>query len=365
MENVAIIGAQGYSGRELARLILHHPKLQLGGVFTTQKDWHLSSDLPESQALSVPHYEYDTLLDKKNQFDGFFLATPPSVSMSIAPQLLEKNKIVIDLSGAFRLPVSEFQQWYGMEHIAPQYIEQAIYGISPWWKNTIGDNQQGMLIANPGCFATCALMSLLPIIKAGMIKTNNIMIDAKSGATGAGRGAKKYLQFCELANNFFPYKIGAHQHIPEITQCLHSNIDLDAPLDLDMITNLLPLKRGIAMGIYCELNDHHNTLEEISQQVNGIFETYYGDYPLVRYSSINYPSHHQLCSQSEMPIVSLKHVVGSSRIHIGYYIKDKKLFLFSSIDNLLKGAASQAIENYNHCLNLPIDTGLTAWEGTL
>lgn len=180
IQKAAVIGAQGYSGRELARLLVKHPKVELAGLFTTQSDWHISHDLPELENTKVAHYKSENLAQHQAEFDIFFLATPPEISMQLAPQLLQQKKLVIDLSGAFRLNLNDFEVWYATQHKAEDLIFTATYGLSPWWinKNKVIDSN---LIANPGCYATCALMALLPLFEYKVIKPDNIIIDAKSG----------------------------------------------------------------------------------------------------------------------------------------------------------------------------------------
>ena len=348
---VAIVGANGYSGQELARLVLHHPMAELKAVFNRDSTWNLADDIPEANGNTIPHLQLSEL-DQLNPGDTVFLATPAEVSIQLTPQLLHAQIKVIDLSGAFRLQADEFEKWYGIKHAQPQLIEQAQYGLCPWWLDT-NQVQQQNLIANPGCYPTAALMALIPLLKADIIQSRDIFIDAKSGVSGAGRKAVKSLLFCEIENNFYPYKIGKHQHLPEIGFHLARFSSIKAnPL---MVTHLLPLKRGLSMTIYTSLSAalRSKPSNELNQLISAAFNQAYADYPLVNHGCIDDSQ-----QGSAQRLTHLKHVIGSPKVHIGYQVHDNYLIIVSNIDNLMKGAASQAIENFNVIHGLPIATGL-------
>lgn len=359
MKTVAIIGANGYAGLALARLLLQHPHAELAGVYGRSPEWQLAHDLPESTASKIPYLPIDSLEKTAHQFDTIFLATPPSTSMSLAANLLAQNINVIDLSGAFRISEQEFSQWYTEPHTATHLITQAQYGLCPWWINK-ENKKEVKLIANPGCFATCSLMALLPLFQANLLATDSIIIDAKSGVSGAGRKVNLDLLFCEVNNDFYPYKIGKHQHTPEIKKYIetYSQVKIQ-PL---LTTHILPIKRGLFTSIYANISTSLQGLQDddVLKMITTAYDKAYQHYPLVKYQAIN-----KLSSDKNKIFTSLKYVVGSTRTHISYYVDNHKLILFSSIDNLLKGAASQAIENFNAINNLPLETGLLHWEGTL
>ncbi|WP_026069152.1 N-acetyl-gamma-glutamyl-phosphate reductase [Legionella tunisiensis] len=336
---VMVVGAEGYVGQELVKLIAQHPYLELTGVFSRQNKDKLHVDLRH-----IPVYSLAELTVQASQTDILLLATPATISMDIAAKLAKTQIKIVDLSGAFRLAENEFTQWYGLPHQAPDLIKKAGYGLSPWLTNY--DDYQ--LIANPGCYATCALMSLLPLIKENIIKTDNIIIDAKSGVSGAGKNPNPELMFCELMGNFFPYKIGKHQHNPEIRKAIYDHTQIAVKPRLT--TQILPLVRGISMSIYAEAKVDFASDEAIAAAVKSAFQTAYQTYLLIHYEEIN---------QDDSPFVlSLKQVVGTANTHIGYFINEGQITLFSCIDNLLKGAASQAIENINALYHLPLATGL-------
>jgi N-acetyl-gamma-glutamyl-phosphate reductase len=209
-------------------------------------------------------------------------------------------------------------------------------------------------VANPGCYATSILMALLPLLRPsgsgdpGIIDPASLVIDAKSGTSGAGRKANEDLLFTEVDGDCLPYRVGKHQHIPEIIQAVQrlSGVEID-PL---FATNLLPVRRGITSGIYARLRPGKSLAD-----VAGAFESAYAGYPLLAHGAIE-----------EAPkLLSLRRVAGSPRTQIAYTTDGNKLYLFSAIDNLLKGAASQAVENLNRLLDLPLETGLLGLEGTL
>jgi N-acetyl-gamma-glutamyl-phosphate reductase len=250
---------------------------------------------------------------------------------------------VIDLSGAFRLKTQSYPQWYGFEHSEKDLLAQAQYGLVPFC-----GPKASQLIANPGCYATAVLMPLIPLLRDGLIDPASIVIDAKSGTTGAGKKAAENLIFSEVDGECLPYKVGKHQHLPEIQEYAHA-LGGQA-IDPFFATHLLPVRRGIIAGIYAKLT------QGSYQKVPGTF--LFDGYPLVSVEQIETP-------KTSSYALSLKRIVGSPKIRIGYQVNDNKLYVFSLIDNLMKGAASQAVENLNRALDLPIDAGLRGIEGNL
>ncbi len=323
---VAIIGGSGYSGLELARLLKRHPFVQVKAVFNSQ----------------------DVMTINPSDFQVIFLATPAEVSMELAPKFIAQGVHVIDLSGAFRLNTDDIKhsyiEWYGLNHTSPDMVANSHYGLSPWMKPKA---QKATLIANPGCFATAVLMGLLPLLSCSLIHAESIVIDAKSGTTGAGKKAVESQLFSEVDGECLPYKVGVHQHLPEIN--LYSQTLGDHLIDPFFTTSLLPVRRGIIAGIYAKLNHRKNT-----QDVESAFREFYQDYPLIEVSSV--PTRDML---------SLKNVVGTAKTHISFSVIGEKLYLFSCIDNLLKGAASQAVENFNHLYHFPVTTGLDQLEAII
>lgn len=321
---VAVVGGRGYSGQELLRLFKHHPAIDLKANLNSQTAHELSTI----------------------KCDVVFLATPAEASLELAPKLLEQGKHVIDLSGAFRLPVGDvkanYKTWYKMEHEATDLVARAQYGLLPWCK--LEKKSGASLIANPGCYATATLLGILPLLKYNLIHDDSLVVDAKSGTTGAGKKAEEGLLFSEVDGECLPYKIGCHQHLPEITQW--SQLITGKKIDPFFTTHLLPTRRGIIASIYAKVTD-----EVTSDQIDQAFKKSYQGYSLIK------------CGSAEdKNLLQLKKVVGTGMTHVSYQLTNKKLHVFSTIDNLLKGAASQALENFNSLYDLPLDTGLTHLE---
>ncbi len=343
-EKTVIIGARGYAGVELARLLLRHPHAELVACLSTSDTgWKLSDSLPD--ALSANGNERAPVLaldlDHLPSAQVFFLATPADASHKLAPQLLKLGKKVIDLSGAFRLDSLQGKDWYGLDAVPGV---SAHYGLVPWAQPAV----RGQLIANPGCYATSVLMAILPLLKTGLVQPDTLVIDAKSGTTGGGRKAVESLLFSEVEGECLPYKVGKHQHLPEIIRYAQQFAGVE--IDPIFTTHLLPTRRGILSSIYARLAPGL-TGDKALASIDAAYQHAYGQYRLVSASS----------KQSLM----LRHVVGSARTHIGYAVQGDKLHLFSLIDNLLKGAASQAVENLNRLADRPAETGLLSSEGVL
>ena len=331
----SVVGARGYTGIETARLLLQHPNAQLVSCFATS-EFKLSKYLSSPAASQVKSLPDSELM--QNLTDVVFLATPAEVSLKLAPQILAAGKKVIDLSGAFRLKQNEYSTWYGFEHTEKALLQSAQYGLAPFVGPASGS---GKLIANPGCYATAISMALIPLLKNNVIEANNIVIDAKSGATGAGKKAAENLLFTEVEGECLPYKVGRHQHYPEIQEAIEAFSG--KKIDAHFTTSLLAARRGIIAGIYANATEG-TTLKDIENAFGQAYESY----PLVSFAKMS----------DDSSLVSLKRVVGTGKTHISYELNGKKLYIFSCIDNLLKGAASQAIENFNRISDLPLTTGV-------
>ena len=310
---VAVIGWSGYSGLELVKLILAHPKMQLSACFGRSDDkTHNSQKLNDfiPAAKDVATYGLDQLSERAAEFDTVFLATPIEVSKDCVSKLRNSSINIIDLSGAFRLDAG------------------VCYGLQPWQQET------SSLIANPGCYVTSILMALLPLLKEKLIDSSSLVIDAKSGTTGAGKNPTESLMFTEVEGNCLPYKVGEHQHLPEIIRHIENFSGVRTrPF---FTAHLMPFKRGILSSIYAKTTA---TLAQIQE----VFSENYKSYALLTSAPL----------KDGNKLMKLQNVVGTARTHISFEVVGDQLFLFSCIDNLLKGAASQAIENWNvlHGLN--------------
>ncbi len=330
---VSIVGARGYAGLELAKLLFKHPGVELTNAFAT-KPFRLSDDVMDKKAEKVNCMTDDQVMSHLT--DVVFLATPAEVSLELAPKILAKGKKVIDLSGAFRLKTGDILKWYGFAHTEPKWLANAEYGLSPFCGPSKTASQ---LIANPGCYSTAVSMALIPLLKHDLIDSESLAIDAKSGTTGAGRKANENLLFSEVSGECLPYRVGKHQHFPEIQETVEKFSG--RTIDPHFTTNLLPVSRGIIASIFAK------TKTKNIQDITKAYETEFANYPLVRFGTeIN-------------KLASLKNVVGTPYTNLSYELTGNKLYLFSTIDNLLKGAASQAVENLNRLLDFPLTFSLT------
>lgn len=334
----SVVGARGYAGLETARLLLAHPEVDLVCCFATST-FNLAETLTSSKAKNVKCYLDSEIMNHLT--DVIFLATPAEVSLSLAPQLVAAGKKVIDLSGAFRLQRHDYKKWYGFNHTEKESLMAAEYGLVPW----VGPTKNKTLIANPGCFATAVAMALIPVVKSHLISLDSIVIDAKSGTTGGGKKAAENLLFSEVSSECLPYKIGCHQHYPEIIETVKTFTNEN--IEAHFVTSLLPVRRGIIAGIYAQLKQG-----VALEQVKKAFTESYLDYPLVEHAAVH----------AQSSLLQLKKVVGTGKTHISYEVVGDRLYLFSCIDNLLKGAGSQAIENFNRISDFPLTTGLNHLE---
>ncbi|MES2964490.1 MAG: N-acetyl-gamma-glutamyl-phosphate reductase [Bdellovibrionota bacterium] len=359
---VAIVGARGYSGLELARLLLRHPHAELAGCFATDSSFKLSQLLIDAGAEEVPTWSMDDFDLSVKSVQTVFLATPAEVSLELAPRALKAGAHVVDLSGAFRLKrgtleerASTYKRWYGFDHSAPEQLLAAENGLVPWAGRLSA--KKPTLVANPGCYATSVLMAILPLLRANAIVKDTLVVDAKSGTTGAGRKASEATSFTEVEGECLPYKVARHQHWPEIVQqaAAHSGADI-APF---FTTHLLNVRRGIISSIYARLAPSFiaGTDAETDLKIEALFQEAYSNYPLARFGALGKPETDAL--------LSLKRVVGTARTHVTWKAEGDKLHLFSLIDNLVKGAASQAVENFNRLNDEPATTGLVGVEGVL
>lgn len=328
VKTASIVGARGYSGQELARLLLSHPAVKLTHAYATTA-FDLSAEIFDDRAKDVKCLTQEHLIS--NLTDIVFLATPAEVSLELAPKIMDAGKIVIDLSGAFRLKAADIAKWYGFEHTAKAQLAVADYGLAPFCgpmpKNT-------QLVANPGCYATSISMALIPLLKRGLIETDGLVIDAKSGTSGAGKKPSEAQLFAEVTGECLPYRVGRHQHLPEIQEAV--TLFSKKTIDPHFNTHLLPVKRGIIASIYAK------TSAKSLDQVEGAYTEEFANYKLVRHG------------RDISRFAKLSPVQGTPYTHISYELIGNKLYVFSVIDNLMKGAASQAVENLNRHLDLPL-----------
>ncbi|MCX5745454.1 MAG: N-acetyl-gamma-glutamyl-phosphate reductase [Proteobacteria bacterium] len=329
---VGIVGASGYSGVELTRLLAGHSGVEL--VACSSDRW-LGATLAKHAGVVGVTGMLRYVANDAPAFDGcdvVLLATPAEASLALAPRLLERGVRVVDLSGAFRLrDGGAYPTWYGFVHGAPGLLAGAAYGMPELGRAAIG---AARLVANPGCYATAATLALAPLLAAGVITRDALVVDAMSGTTGAGRQASEVHSFSEVDGDARAYRVLKHQHTPEINQSLGAEVVFTA--------HLVPLRRGILATAHAQLLPGLD-----AAAVAETFEAIYGDEPFV-----------QLAASPED--VKLHAVVGTNRCLIGWAVSPRgHVVVMAAIDNLLKGAAGQAVQNLNLMLGHPETTGLT------
>ncbi len=325
---VAVIGGSGYGGIELIRLLSYHPEVKLGAIVShSQSGKEVSEVYPhliDRITGELDQLDIDRLAE---EHDLVFLATPSGVSKTLLPQLVEKGVKCIDLSGDFRLKDgSLYPGWYGFDPAPSAYLDQAVYGLSEIYRDQIA---QATFIANPGCYPTATLLGLYPLVKEGWINLEQVIIDAKSGVSGAGRKASLGTHFSEVNENLKVYKLAAHQHIPEIEQILSDMAQ--QPMTVTFTTHLVPMTRGIMCTMYTRL-DRGKSMSDVVE----LYRATYEHHPFVR-----------IRPEGTWP--ATKEVYGSNYCDIGFAHDQRtgQLIVISVIDNVVKGAAGQAIQNMN------------------
>lgn len=339
MKRVAVLGATGYSGIELLRLLSQHKDVIVEAVSADKNaGLNISNVVPSLRNIyNLTCQTVDKLKDE--YYDVVFLALPAEQSVSVCESFLRAGALVIDISAAFRLKdIDLFKKWYGFDTI-PKLLNISIYGLPEVNREKL---KQASLIANPGCYPTGAIIPLIPLLKKGIIDHKGIIIDAKSGVTGAGRSPLQELHFPEVNEGFKSYKPLFHRHIPEIEQELSKVVPNSS---IVFVPHLVPINRGIFTTIYAVLQNTKITTQEIED----ILLQAYNDEPFVR-----------IIKAPQLPNVNA--VKGSNFIDISVRVDEKNslVVMFSAIDNLVKGAAGQAIQNMNIALGIEETTALTA-----
>jgi N-acetyl-gamma-glutamyl-phosphate reductase len=340
MIRVGVYGASGYTGLELLKHLLFHPAVVVTAITSRRYAGVALSDVfPVFQGLSDLTFMNASPDDVAQLVDVVFLALPHGVSMTAAPAFLAAGKKVIDLSADFRLrDVGSYEQWY-QKHTAPALLSQAVYGIPELYREAI---RRASLIANPGCYPTSVILGLAPALKAGWIDTASIIVDAKSGVSGAGREPQVASLFCEVNEGFKAYKVGGqHRHIPEMEQELTALAGHE--IRIAFTPHLLPVNRGILSTIYGTLQRNATPAE-----FTDLYRRYYRDELFIK-----------ICKSGVFPNISS--VCGSNACEIGVTVDNRtqRVIILSAIDNLIKGAAGQAIQNMNLICGFSEETGLT------
>ena len=339
MIKAGIIGATGYAGNEIVRLLLGHKDVEI--------KWFGSRSYIDQQYADI-YQNFFKLVDAKcmddnmaalaDEVDVIFTATPQGLCASlINEEILSKCK-VIDLSADFRIKdVSVYEKWYGITHKAPQYIKEAVYGLCEVNREKI---KKARLIANPGCYPTCSFLSIYPLAKAGLIDMKSVIVDAKSGTSGAGRGAKVANLYCEVNESIKAYGVATHRHTPEIEEQLSYASGQEAVINFT--PHLVPMNRGILVTAYANL-----VKDVTEEEIRKIYEDAYKEEQFVRFLNAG------VCPETRW-------VEGSNYVDVNVKVDERthRVIMMGAMDNLVKGAAGQAVQNMNLLFGLPETEGL-------
>jgi N-acetyl-gamma-glutamyl-phosphate reductase len=319
---VGVVGASGYSGSVAARLIAMHPRLSL--VFGTSDKLageEMAPHLGVRVEGGVRFVANGTAVEQADACDAVLLCTSADVSMRLAPSFAERGKQVVDLSGAFRLEAGAYPRWYGFEHAAPAALERAHYGLP----ELFGAPPKGAIVSNPGCYPTAALLAIAPLVRERLVEPAGLIIDAKSGVTGAGKQSGEAFSFAEYGDDSHAYKLLAHQHTPEITRALGR---LAAGVKLTFTAHYLPIKRGLLATCYGRPLPGATAARVAECLADAYAKSWF-------------------VSAIAPDKVMLKRVAGTNAAHVGATANDDVVVAVGAIDNLLKGAAGQALQNLN------------------
>ena len=339
MIKAGIIGSTGYAGQELVRLLMQHPDVEIVWYGSRSYIDQQYADVFQNMFQIVDAKCMDDNMDAlADAADVIFTATPQGLCASLVNEdVLNKVKI-IDLSADFRIKdVEVYEKWYSIKHKSPSYIKEAVYGLCEINREDI---KGARLIANPGCYTTCSILTCYPLVKEGLIDPNTIIVDAKSGTSGAGRGAKTANLFCEVNENMKAYGVATHRHTPEIEEQL--GYAAGYPITINFTPHLVPMNRGILATAYASLKE--GVTEE---QIRAAYDKYYANEKFVR---VLKPG---VCPETRW-------VEGSNYVDVNFKVdlRTHRVIMMGAIDNLVKGAAGQAVQNMNLAFGLDESTGL-------
>ncbi len=339
MIKAGIIGATGYAGNEIVRLLLGHKNVEIKWLGSRSYiDQRYSSVYQNMFRLVDAACMDDNMEALADEVDVIFTATPQGLCASLVNEGILSKAKVIDLSADFRIKdVKVYEEWYGIEHKAPQFIEEAVYGLCEINREAI---KKARLIANPGCYPTCSTLSIYPAVKEGLIDPDTIIIDAKSGTSGAGRGAKVANLYCEVNENIKAYGVASHRHTPEIEEQL--GYAAGKEIRLNFTPHLVPMNRGILVTAYASL-----AKDVTYEEVKAVYDKYYENEQFVRVLDAG------VCPET-------KWVEGSNYVDVNFKIDPRthRLIMMGAMDNLVKGAAGQAVQNMNLLFGFPDNEGL-------
>ena len=336
---IGIINITGYAGSELARILYRHPNVEITSVTgRSAAGQQLNEVFPHLTAMNMPIEE-----ELSGSLDLVFSALPHKASAEACIPVLEQGVKVVDISADFRLKqADEYTEWYGVDHPDPTYLEEAVYGLTELHRDDVSTSR---LVANPGCYPTSAILGLAPAVTSKII-TQDIIVDSKSGVSGGGRSLTLTNHFSEVNENVFAYALNGHRHLPEITQELAPLAD--KVLNLTFLTHLIPMTRGILSSCYATLTEPTKWVgSEGREKIMNLYRDYYADDPFVRVV----PTPPQT-----------KQTLGNNLclIHPSIDERTGRLIVISCLDNLVKGAAGQAVQNMNLMCGFPEETGLEA-----
>lgn len=338
MISVGIYGGSGYTGQELLRLLTSHPDVKV--IVATSRRFAgvpIAEVYPVFSGLTELVYTDASPEEVAGLADIVFLALPHGVSMEYATIFLKAGRKVIDLSADFRIRAAAvYEAWYG-QHTTPETLQEAVYGLPELYRDKI---RKTRLVANPGCYPTSIILGLAPVLKSRWIDADSVIADSKSGVSGAGRDPQIASLYCEVAGGFKAYKVGGHRHTPEIEQELSALAERE--MKISFTPHLLPVKRGILSTIYANLSK-----DVTAQEATALYQAFYRGESFVR-----------ICRSGQFP--NLSSVVGSNYCDIGVTVDKRtgRIIIVSAIDNLIKGASGQAIQNMNLMCGLKEDAGL-------
>ena len=344
MIKAGIIGATGYAGGELVRLLLQHKEVEI--------KWYGSRSYIDQKYASVYGNMFqlveDTCLEDNmeelaKQVDVIFTATPQGFCASVINDSILNRTKIIDLSADFRIKdVSVYEKWYGITHKAPQYIKEAVYGLCEINREK---TKGARLVANPGCYTTCSILTAYPLVKEGLIDPQTLIIDAKSGTSGAGRGAKVNNLYCEVNENIKAYGVATHRHTPEIEEQL--GYAAGKEILVNFTPHLVPMNRGILVTEYATLTKKADGSLPTYEEIRAVYDKYYADEYFVRVLEKN------VCPET-------KWVEGSNFVDVNFKIDERtgRIIMMGALDNIVKGAAGQAVQNMNLMFGLDEKEGL-------
>lgn len=345
MIKAGIIGATGYAGGELVRILANHPEVKIV--------WYGSRSYIDQKYYQVYQNMFrivedvcrdDNLEELAREVDVIFTATPQGFLAGLLTEEILSRVKIVDLSADYRIKdVAVYEKWYGIEHKSPRFIQEAVYGLCEVNRDKITDKTR--LVANPGCYTTCSILTAYPLVKEGLIDVNTLIVDAKSGTSGAGRGAKVPNLFCEVNENIKAYGVASHRHTPEIEEQL--GYAGNCQVTISFTPHLVPMNRGILVTEYASLKKKADGSLPSYEEIRAAYDKYYAREKFVRVLDRN------VCPET-------KWVEGSNYVDIGFVIDERtgRIVMMGALDNLVKGAAGQAVQNMNLLFGLPESEGL-------